>query len=105
MRSSTRFSITGVAFALMLIAGVTRADDVVEETTVDDDGVVETCGEGDGLNPCRDADGETYNHADDPNYIKLDSTQQLEQSSEQIRDESPKDLEKTIQQIEDDQKN
>jgi len=81
-----------------------RADDVVEEdTTVGPGGVVETCGSGDGLNPCRDADGETWKHADDPNYIKVDSTQQLEQSSAAIRAEDPKQLEKTIQQIEDDE--
>jgi hypothetical protein len=91
------------AIALTLITGVALAD-VIEETTVNEDGTIETCGEGDGLHPCRDAEGETYAHADDPNYVKLDSTQQLEQSSEQIRDESPKELEKTIQQIEDDEK-
>jgi hypothetical protein len=90
-------------FIAMLLLGAgnfARAGDVVEEETVDDNGIVEECGEGDGLNPCRDADGETWKHADDPDYIKEDSTQQLEQSSEQIRDESPKDLEKTIEQIE-----
>ncbi len=90
-------------FIAMLLLGAgnfARAADVVEEETVDDNGIVEECGEGDGLNPCRDADGETWKHADDPDYIKEDSTQQLEQSSEQIRDESPKDLEKTIEQIE-----
>ena len=95
------------AFAALLIANACAyADDVVvEETTMEPDGVVETCGSGDGLNPCRDADGETWKHADDPDYIKVDSTQQLEQSSAAIRAESPKELEKTIQQIEDDEKN
>ena len=64
------------AFAALLIASAcARADDVVtEETTVEPDGVVETCGSGDGLNPCRDAQGETWKHADDPDYIKVDST-------------------------------
>ena len=71
MRFSTRF-LSNLAFVSMLIAGCARAEDVVEETTVDDAGIVETCGEGGGLDPCRDADGETYQHADDPNYIKLD---------------------------------
>jgi len=96
------------AFAVILIAGCTsvvRASDVVEEETyVDPAGIVEECGDGDGLSPCRDAEGETYKHADDPNYIKLDSTQSLEKSSAQIRNESPKELEKTIQQIEDDER-
>jgi hypothetical protein len=93
------------AFAALLIGNAcVLADDVVEEEeTVGPGGVVETCGSGDGLNPCRDADGETWKHADDPDYIKVDSTQQLEQSSAAIRAENPKELEKTIQQIEDDE--
>jgi hypothetical protein len=94
-----------LAFAALLVGNAcVFADDVVEEEeTVSPDGVVETCGHGDGLNPCRDADGETWKHADDPNYLKLDSTQQLEQSSAAVRAEDPKELEKTIQQIEDDE--
>ncbi len=93
-----------VLLALASIAGTScaRASDVVEETSVNADGVVESCGDGDGLGHCRDAAGETWQHADDPDYIKLDSTQELEQSSEQIRNESPKQLERTIQDIEDD---
>jgi hypothetical protein len=101
-------STLATVFAATLLFGaasIARAGDVIEEETVDDDGIVETCGEGDGLKPCRDADGETWNHADDPDYIKEDSTQQLEKSSAEIRNESPKELEKTIQQIEDGEKN
>ena len=100
-----RSGIQVIAFTALLIANAcARADDVVgEEETVGPGGVVETCGEGDGLNPCRDADGETWKHADDPDYVKVDSTQQLEQSSAAIRAENPKELEKTIQQIEDDE--
>ena len=101
----SRPSVAGVVglsilFLLLGAGNLARASDVVEEETVDDNGIVEECGEGDGLNPCRDADGETWKHADDPDYIKEDSTQQLEQSSAQIRNESPKELEKTIEQIE-----
>ena len=98
-----RSTLVTVFMAILLLGAgnFARADVVVEEETIDDNnGVVEECGEGAGLNPCRDADGETWKHADDPDYIKEDSTQQLEQSSEQIRDESPKELEKTIEQIE-----
>ncbi len=101
-------STLATVFIAMLLLGagnLARASDVVEEEAVDDDGIVEECGDGPGLSPCRDADGETWKHADDPDYIKDDSTQQLEKSSAQIRNESPKELEKTIEQIEDDQKN
>ena len=101
-----RSTLVTVFVAMLLLgAGNLARADIVEEEAVDDDGIVEECGEGDGLNPCRDADGETWKHADDPDYIKEDSTQQLEKSSAEIRNESPKELEKTIEQIEDGEKN
>ncbi len=101
-----RSTLVTVFVAMLLIgAGNLARADIVEEEAVDDDGIVEECGEGDGLKPCRDADGETWKHADDPDYIKEDSTQQLEKSSAEIRNESPKELEKTIEQIEDGEKN
>jgi hypothetical protein len=101
-----RSTVITVFVAMLLIgAGNLARADIVEEEAVDDDGIVEECGEGDGLKPCRDADGETWKHADDPDYIKEDSTQQLEKSSAEIRNESPKELEKTIEQIEDGEKN
>ena len=102
-----RSTLTTVFVAMLLLGAgnLARAADVVEEESVDEDGIVEECGEGDGLQPCRDADGETWKHADDPDYIKEDSTQQLEKSSAQIRNETPQQLEKTIEQIEDDEKN
>jgi hypothetical protein len=101
-----RSTLVTVFFATLLIGAVNLARaDIIEEEAVDDDGIVEECGEGDGLKPCRDADGETWKHADDPDYIKEDSTQQLEKSSAEIRNESPKELEKTIEQIEDNEKN
>ena len=101
-----RCTLVTVFVAILLIgAGNLARADIVEEEAVDDDGIVEECGEGDGLKPCRDADGETWKHADDPDYIKEDSTQQLEKSSAEIRNESPKELEKTIEQIEDGEKN
>ena len=101
-------STLATVFTAMLLLGagnLARASDVVEEEAVDDDGIVEECGDGPGLSPCRDAEGETWKHADDPDYIKEDSTQQLDKSSAQIRNESPQELEKTIEQIEADQKN
>ena len=91
------------AVLLVMLLGSCASDVIEEETYVDPGGIVEECGDAPGLDPCRDAEGETWKHADDPNYIKTDSTQQLEKSSAEIRDESPKELEKTIQQIEDDE--
>ena len=77
------------------------ASDVVEEQVDVNDGVVTACGEGDGLSPCLDPNGETMSQAENPDYISTESTSQLEQSSAEIRNESPKELEKTIEAMED----
>jgi hypothetical protein len=86
------------AFSLLLLASC--ANDIIEEQVDVEDGVVVTCGEGDGLNPCIDANGETTAEEMDPGYIKLDSTSELEKSSAEIRAESPQELEKTIEGLE-----
>jgi hypothetical protein len=88
-----------VVFSLMLLASC--ANDLVEEQVdVEGDGAVVTCGEGDGLNPCIDPNGETEKQAEDPNYIKPDTTSEMEKSSAEIRAETPKELEKTIEGME-----
>lgn len=90
------------AFSLLLLASC--GNDIVEEQVdVEPDGAVVTCGEGDGLNPCLDPNGETEQEAMDPAYVKPDTTSEMEKSSAEIRAESPKELEKTIEEIEDSQ--
>ena len=58
------------------------------------------CGVGPGLSPCRDASGETYADELDPNYVELDSNEELRKSSAEIRNESPEELERTIEGLE-----
>jgi hypothetical protein len=87
------------AFSLLLLASC--ASDLVEEQVDVGDGVVTTCGEGEGLTPCLDPNGETASEAENPDYISTDSTGALEKSSAEIRDETPKELEKTIESMED----
>jgi hypothetical protein len=86
--------------ALMLLLLSSCANDIIEEQVDVENGVVVTCGEGDGLNPCIDVNGETTAEEMDPAYIKLDSTSELEKSSAEIRAETPKELEKTIEGLE-----
>lgn len=85
-------------FSLLLLASCANA--VVEEQVDAVDGDVIACGEGEGLSPCLDANGETMSEAENPDYIEMDSTQQLEESSKAIRAETPKELEHTIQDME-----
>jgi hypothetical protein len=86
------------AFPLLLLASCANA--VVEEQVDDVDGDVVTCGEGDGLSPCLDPNGDTMSEAENPDYLGGDSTEQIEQSSAEIRNETPKELERTIDEIE-----
>lgn len=95
-------ALTGLVFAAAVFSGYVYAEEEVEEERVTDvDGVVQECGVGPGLSPCRDVNGETYAHEIDPNYVGVDSNAELEQSGEAIRNESPKELEKTIEGFED----
>lgn len=71
-----------------------------EERVPYDHGIARECGESPGLSPCRDASGETYAEELDPNYVGLDSNEELRESAETIRNESPKELEKTIEGLE-----
>ena len=87
--------------ALLSIAACTGSPQVVEERVTYDHGVVTECGEGPGLSPCRDANGLTYEQELDPNYIDTRTNEELLQSSEEIRNESPEELEKTIEAMED----
>lgn len=86
-------------FSLLLLASCANA--VVEEQVDGVDGDVVTCGEGDGLSPCLDPNGETMSQAENPDYLGGDSTEQIEQSSAEIRNETPKELDKTIEEMED----
>ena len=58
------------------------------------------CGEAPGLQSCRDYSGETYAEETDSNYIGLHSNEDLEESAEEIRNETPAALERTIEGLE-----
>ena len=86
-------------FALTVLTGCAGGE-VYEERVTYDHGVARECGEGPGLSPCRDASGETYAEEMDPNYVGLESNEDLEKSSAKIRNESTEELEKTIEGLE-----
>ena len=89
-----------LVLVLTLLTGYARGE-VYEERVTYDNGIASECGEGAGLSPCRDASGETYAEELDPNYVGLDSNEELRESAETIRNQSPKELEKTIEGLED----
>jgi hypothetical protein len=71
----------------------------IEEARIDVHNTVpEVCGDGGGLNPCRDVDGETFEQELDVNTTPgLDSNQQLEAQVEKLKHES---LEREIEELE-----
>jgi hypothetical protein len=90
---------SNLILALTLISGCAGGE-VSEERVTYEHGVAHECGVGPGLSPCRDASGETYADELDPNYVGLDSNEELRESSTEIRNESPEELEGTIEGLE-----
>jgi len=73
---------------------------VVEERITNENGFIETCGEGAGLSPCRDINGETYDEEVRGPGIDSESTDELAAEAARIRHESPEELEQTIGELE-----
>lgn len=92
-------SFLGIFYLAAMLTGCAGGD-IYEERVTYENGVARECGEGPGLQPCRDYSGETYAEETDPNYIGLESNEDLEESAEEIRNESPEALEKTIEGLE-----
>ena len=74
--------------------------DVAEERVTVEDGAVKVCGEGDGLQPCLDANGQTY--AQEVKGPGLDdmSESEMEAEAARVRSETPAQLNETIKEIE-----
>jgi hypothetical protein len=69
---------------------------VVEEQVTIENGAVKVCGEGDGLDPCLDANGQTYAEEAKGPSMDSESDDELAAEAARIRAESPAELEKTI---------
>jgi len=92
-----------IALILFLPLGSTFAQtvgNVVEERVTYDHGAVRVCGEGEGLSPCLDANGQTY--AEEVKGASLDSESKnaLAAEAARIRAESPTQLNDTISEME-----
>ena len=73
---------------------------VVEERVTYDGGGIRVCGEGDGLGPCRDANGQTYAEEVHGPDLNSESADELAAEAARIRAESPAQLEQTIGEME-----
>jgi hypothetical protein len=73
---------------------------VVEERVTYENGAVKVCGEGDGLAPCRDANGQTYAEEARGPSMASESDDELAAEAARVRAESPKELQETIGDVE-----
>ncbi len=69
---------------------------VVEERVTYENGAVKVCGEGDGLEPCLDANGQTYAEEARGPSMDDESDDELAAEAARVRAESPAELNKTI---------
>lgn len=73
---------------------------IVEESVTVEDGVVKVCGEGAGLEPCLDANGQTYAQEVKGPGIDDESDSELEAEAARVRAETPEQLNQTIDDVE-----
>ena len=90
-----------IAFiACMPITVAWSQSGLVEERVTNENGFIKTCGIGDGLSPCRDINGETYEDEIKGPDIDSESTDELAAEAKRIRNESPEQLDNTISELE-----
>jgi hypothetical protein len=88
-----------VAFCL-LCASTSALSQIVEERVTENNGIYTACGVGEGLQACRDVNGETYEDETGPRDVKLLTDDKMAAEAARIRNESPAELEATITEME-----
>ena len=73
---------------------------IVEERVTVENGAISVCGKGGGLDPCLDANGQTYAQEVRGPGINDESESALAAEAARIRAESPEELNKTISEME-----
>jgi len=91
----------GALLLYLPLAAFAQTDgNTVEERVTYDAGTVSVCGEGDGLEPCRDPDGQTYAQEIRGPGIDSESDSELAAEAARVRAEDPAQLDKTIGELE-----
>lgn len=94
--------LVGIASLLLCLPSTSAwsQSGLVEERVTEENGLYETCGEGAGLSPCRDINGQTYDEEVRGPSIDSESTDELAAEAARIRHESPEQLQQTIGELE-----
>jgi hypothetical protein len=88
-------------FCLPLTSVFSQSEgNVVEERGTYEGGAVHICGEGNGLSPCLDANGQTYSQEVHGPDLDSESDDALAAEAARIRAENPAELNKTIGEME-----
>ncbi len=99
MSPSQLARIAALLLFLPLASALAQPDsdtNVVEEQITDEGGVIKVCGEGDGLEPCLDANGQTYSEEAKGASMADESDDELAAEAARVRAESPAKLNETI---------
>lgn len=89
-----------ITLALAAATSTFTLAQIVEERVTEENGVYSVCGEGDGLNPCRDVNGETYDEEIRGPAVKSESSGELAAEAAKLRNESPAEFEDSIEAME-----
>jgi hypothetical protein len=102
MKPLIRFNSAAMLLLYLPMAGTLAQSEgnVVQERVTYDGGVVRVCGEGGGLDPCLDANGQTYAQEVRGPSIDSESEDQLMAEAARIRVQSPEQLQQTIGEME-----
>lgn len=92
--------LTTLAALTALLASLPCQAQVVEERITERNGLYTVCGNGEGMQPCRDRNGMTYAEEMHGPDIQAESSEELAEQAERIRNESPEELEATITELE-----
>jgi len=85
---------------LALCPAALFAQDIEMERVTERGGYIDVCGVGEGMAPCRDSNGETYEEETQGRDVQLEGSGELAEQAARIRSESPEELEETIRELE-----
>jgi hypothetical protein len=99
MKAALSTWIAALLFCLPMSSAWSQSG-LVEERVSNEGGFIQACGEGAGLSPCRDINGQTYDEEVRGPSINSESTDELAAEAAKIRHESPEELQQTIGELE-----
>lgn len=103
MKTQHTRRIAALLLCLPLTGAFAQPDEdtnVVEESVTVQDGAVKVCGEGEGLDPCLDANGQTYSQEVKGPDLDDESDSEMEAEAARVRAETPAQLNETIKDVE-----